>query len=80
MVSAENRPSGVRYELASTEDISVYRGDIEWVPIASVGEDALSQEYPDIVGKLAMLQMCNVDQWVDGVGCRVTSTVHYVAA
>ena len=80
MVSAESRPSGVRYELASTEDISTYVGDIEWVPVASVSEDALAQEYPDIVGKLAMLQMCDIDQWVDGVGCRVTSTVHYVTA
>ena len=80
MVSAEDRPSGIRYELASTEDISTYIGDIEWSPIGSVSEDTLSQEYPDIVGRLAMLQMCNIDQWVDGVGCRVTSTVHYVAA
>ena len=80
MVSAENRPSGVCYELASTEDISVYRYDIEWKDKGRFTEETLQAKYPDIVGKLAMLQMCEVDQWVDGVGCKTTPTVHYVTA
>ena len=76
MVSVEQRPNGTCFELAHTEDISEY-GAL-WHPLGTFYEDTMQAEHPDVAGKLAVLQMCEVGQWVDGVGYRSTPTVHYV--
>jgi len=76
MVSVEQRPSGTCFELAHTEDISEF-GAL-WHPLGTFSEDTMQAEYSDVAGKLAVLQMCEVGQWVDGVGYKSTPTVHYV--
>jgi hypothetical protein len=76
MVSVEQRLSGVCFELAYTEDISEF-GAV-WHPLGTFSEDTMQAEYSDVAGKLAVLQMCEVGQWVDGVGYKSTPTVHYV--
>ena len=76
MVSVEQRPSGTCFELAHTEDISEF-GAV-WHPLGTFSEDTMQAEYSDVAGKLAVLQMCEVGQWVDGVGYKSTPTVHYV--
>ena len=78
MVCAEQRPNGTRFELAQTEDISDY-GTV-WGSLGTFSEDTIQAEYPDVAGKLAVLQMCEVEQWVDGVGYKSTPTVYYVTA
>jgi len=78
MVSVESRPSRTLFNLAYTEDVSSWQ--CHWQDEGSFTEETLQANYPDVVGKLAMLQMCEVDQWVDGVGCKTTPTVHYVTA
>ena len=76
MVSVEQRLSGVCFELAYTEDISEY-GAV-WHPLGTFSDDTMQAEHSDVAGKLAVLQMCEVGQWVDGVGYKSTPTVHYV--
>ena len=76
MVSVEQRPSGTCFELAHTEDISEW-GSV-WHSLGAFSEDTIHAEYSDVAGKLAVLQMCEVGQWVDGVGYKSTPTVHYV--
>ena len=78
MVSVESRPSKTLFNLAYTEDVSGWQ--CHWQDEGSFTEETLQANYPDVVGKLAMLQMCEVNQWVDGVGCKTTPTVHYVTA
>ena len=48
--------------------------------LGSFSEDTIQAEYSDVAGKLAVLQMCEVGQWVDGVGYKSTPTVYYVTA
>ena len=76
MVSVEQRPSGTCFELAHTEDISEW-GSV-WHSLGAFSEDTIHAEYSDVAGKLAVLQMCEVHQWVDGVGYKSTPTVYYV--
>ena len=78
MVSVEQRPSGTCFELAHTEDISEW-GSV-WHSLGAFSEDTIHAEYSDVAGKLAVLQMCEVHQWVDGVGYKSTPTVYYVTA
>lgn len=76
MVSVEQSHTSTLFSVTSTPDIS--RGDIMWAAKGTFTEDTLQANYPDVVSKIAMLQMCAVNQWVDGVGYKATSTVYYV--
>lgn len=75
MVSVEVSPQTGNpfFVVAHTEDISAW--ETHWEPKGTFAEDTLD---PDITGKLAVLQMCDADQWVDGVGVKESTTVFYV--
>tara|TARA_R110000824_G_scaffold398024_1_gene601441 strand:+ start:126 stop:1046 length:921 start_codon:yes stop_codon:yes gene_type:complete len=82
MVSVEVSPTSgnTLFVVARTEDIngrdinsSYYTAS--WAPKGTFVEDTLDR---DIMGKLSILQMCEVGHWVDGVGYRPTDTVFYV--
>lgn len=75
MVSVESSPTtgDTLFAVAHTENIS--RWVVEWEAKGTFVEDTLD---PDIRGKLAVLQMCEVKHWVDGVGFKVTDTMFYV--
>ena len=78
MVSVEQKGDSAKFTLLHTSDISNHLN--EWSPLGSFTEDTLQANHPDVLGKLAMLQMCEVGQWVDGVGWKPTPTVYYVAS
>jgi hypothetical protein len=62
---------------ARTENISGAdnKGAREWSPKGTFVEGTLD---PDIMGKLAVLNMCDVGHWVDNVGYKATETIFYV--
>jgi len=63
------------FHVVRCNDVSNF--DVGWVGYhhAPYDDNTLPD---DIAGKLAMLSMCEPDQWVDNVGCRVDSTVFFV--
>lgn len=77
MVSVEQHTNvGNKFVLARIPDISDYSA--LWEELGTFTEDTLQTEYPDIFGKLNVLQMCEVNQWVDGVGYKSVPTVYNV--
>ena len=80
MVSIEETTAGAKFVMVENENVNPrYPASTPpWVPKGVFVEETLQANYPDIFGKLSMLQMCEIDQWVDGVGFRATPTVYYV--
>ena len=76
LVVVEEAPTGVRFSVAYTEEVNRWRS--EWQEKGVFVEETLQANHPDIVGKLAMLQMCEIGQWVDGIGYKAAPTVYYV--
>jgi len=76
LVVVEEAPTGVRFSVAYTEEVDRWRS--EWQEKGVFVEETLQANHPDIVGKLAMLQMCEIGQWVDGIGYKAAPTVYYV--
>lgn len=80
MVSVEPSPTtgDNLFVTARTESISggiFYSDNREWSPKGTFVEGTLD---PDIMGKLAVLNMCDVGHWVDNVGYKATETIFYV--
>ena len=79
MVSVEPSPTtgDNLFVTARTENISGAdnKGAREWSPKGTFVEGTLD---PDIMGKLAVLNMCDVGHWVDNVGYKATETIFYV--
>jgi len=65
----ENISGGISY--GGTDN----KGAREWSPKGTFVEGTLD---PDIMGKLAVLNMCDVGHWVDNVGYKATETIFYV--
>jgi hypothetical protein len=72
-VEASPRLGCSLFVVARTEEMDSWRA--HWEPGGTFTEDTLD---PDIAGKLSVLSMCAVGQWVDGVGVKQTTTIFYV--
>jgi len=66
---------GVEYRVCPVEDITATGGDTEHTNHELFTEQTIDQE---LAGKLAVLEMCGIDQWVDGVGYKPVDNVYYV--
>ena len=62
------------FHVVRCDDLSKFNAG--WVGTDTPYDDNTLPE--GIAGKLAMLSMCEPDQWVDNVGCRMDNTVFFV--
>mgnify|MGYP003131483717 CR=1 FL=1 len=67
------RGGGVQYRVCSIEDITNHP---KTYPQHELFTDQTIDK--ELVGKLAVLEMCEIDQWVDGVGYKPVDNVYYV--
>jgi hypothetical protein len=69
------RGGGVEYRVCPVEDITATGGGTEHTNHELFTDQTIDRE---LVGKLAVLEMCEIDQWVDGVGYKPVDNVYYV--
>ena len=77
MVSIEGGTNGNNsYGLAVVPDIT--DRNIPTEHMGSYSPEDLQEPFPDMVGKTAVLRMCEDGQWVDEVGSKISDQIYYV--
>lgn len=77
MVSIEQPTnSDNRYGVAVVPDIT--NRNIPTEHIGNYDLDELQEQFPDMIGKTAVLDMCSKEQWVDEVGSKISDQIYYV--